>query len=64
MIATQQVGEKMTWGLLDKERLTVVFDLQKAMGASYAKLLRLMPKALLLKTWHRTYHRVHYGSKT
>jgi hypothetical protein len=39
MIATQQVGEKMAWGLLDKERLTVVFDMQKAVGASYAKQL-------------------------
>jgi hypothetical protein len=27
----------MTWRLLDKERLTVVLDLQKAVVASYAK---------------------------
>jgi hypothetical protein len=39
MVATQQVGGKDDMGALDKERLMVVLDLQKAVVASYAKLL-------------------------
>jgi hypothetical protein len=39
MVATQQVCENDDMGALDKERLIVVLDLQKAEVASYAKLL-------------------------
>jgi hypothetical protein len=39
MVATQQVWENYDMGALDKERLIVVLDLQKAEVASYAKLL-------------------------
>jgi hypothetical protein len=62
MVATQQVWENHDMGALVKERLTMVLDLQKAVVASYAKLLCLMPKALLLEMRHRTYHRVHCDS--
>jgi hypothetical protein len=36
-------------GALDKERLTVVLNLQKVMVVSYAKLLSLMPKLSSLR---------------
>jgi hypothetical protein len=39
MVATHQVWENHDMGALDKERLIVVLDLQKAVVASYAKLL-------------------------
>jgi hypothetical protein len=39
MVATQQVWGNHDMGALDKERLTVVLDMQKAVVASYAKLL-------------------------
>jgi hypothetical protein len=39
MVATQQVWENDDMGALDKEKLIVVLDLQKAEVASYAKLL-------------------------
>jgi hypothetical protein len=39
MVATRQVCENHDMGTLVKERLTVVLDLQKAVVASYAKLL-------------------------
>jgi hypothetical protein len=39
MVPTQQVWENHDTGALDKERLTVVLELQKAVVASYAKLL-------------------------
>jgi hypothetical protein len=63
MVATQQGGGNHDMGALDKEASLLV-DLQKAVVVSYAKLLWLMPKALLLKTRHWTYHRVHCGSST
>jgi hypothetical protein len=37
MVATQQVWENHDMGALDKERLTVVLDLQKLVVTSYAK---------------------------
>jgi hypothetical protein len=39
MVATQQVWKNHDMGALDKERLTVILDLQKAMVVSYDKLL-------------------------
>jgi hypothetical protein len=39
MVATQQVCENHDMGALDKERMTMVLDLQKAVVASYSKLL-------------------------
>jgi hypothetical protein len=39
MVATQQVWENHDMGALDKERLTVVLDMQKVVVASYDKLL-------------------------
>jgi hypothetical protein len=39
MVATQQVWENHDMGALVKERLIVVFDMQKAVVASYEKLL-------------------------
>jgi hypothetical protein len=39
MVATQQLWENHDMGTLDKKRLTVVLDLQKAVVASYTKLL-------------------------
>jgi hypothetical protein len=39
MVATQQVLENHDMGALDKERLTVLLDLQKVVVASYVKLL-------------------------
>jgi hypothetical protein len=39
MVATLQVWENHHMGALDKEMLTLVLDLQKAVVASYAKLL-------------------------
>jgi hypothetical protein len=39
MVATQKVWGSYDMEALDKERLTVVLDLQKAVVASYAKLL-------------------------
>jgi hypothetical protein len=39
MVATQQVWGDHDMGALDKERLTVVLDLQKDVVESYAKLL-------------------------
>jgi hypothetical protein len=56
-------GGNHDMGALEKEASLLV-DLQKAVVVSYAKLLWLMPKALLLKTRHWTYHRVHCGSST
>jgi hypothetical protein len=38
MVTTQQVGEKMTWGLFNKEGLTR-FDLQKVVVIIHAKSL-------------------------
>jgi hypothetical protein len=39
MVATQQVWKNHDMGDLDKERLTVVLDMQKVVVASYDKLL-------------------------
>jgi hypothetical protein len=39
MVATQQLWKNHDMGTLDTERLTVVLDLQKAVVASYTKLL-------------------------
>jgi hypothetical protein len=39
MVATQQVWENHDMGALDKERMTMVLDLQKVVVASYSKLL-------------------------
>jgi hypothetical protein len=39
MLATQEVWENHDMCALNKERLIVVLDLQKAVVASYAKLL-------------------------
>jgi hypothetical protein len=39
IVATQQVWENHDFGVLVKERLIVVLHLQKAVVASYAKLL-------------------------
>ncbi len=66
MVATQQVEEKMTWGLLNKEGLTQVWLTESSGYNLCQKVLRLtiLLISLLLEMRHQTYHKVHCGSLT